>query len=76
VDPDGKAFYVAVGDIGAMTTTLKADYIPVWDATAGDYKRVVEFALDEEIQQMLVDKYNEGYSYSSLVVDKDNNPTA
>ena len=25
---------------------------------------------------MLVDKYNEGYSYSSLVVDKDNNPTA
>lgn len=76
VDPDGKAFYVAVGDIDAMTTTLKADYIPVWDATAGDYKRVVEFALDEEIQQMLVDKYNEGYSYSSLVVDKDNNPTA
>lgn len=76
VDPDGKAFYVAVGDIDAMTTTLKADYIPVWNAPAVDYERSVEIALDEEIQQMLSDmnKYND-YTLSSLVVDQDNNPT-
>lgn len=76
VDPDGKAFYVAVGDIDAMTTTLKADYIPVWNAPANDYERNVEIALDEEIQQMLADmnKYND-YTLSSLIVDQDNNPT-
>ena len=76
VDPDGKAFYVAVGDIDAMTTTLKADYIPVWNAPAVDYERSVEIALDEEIQQMLSDmnKYGD-YTLSSLVVDQDNNPT-
>lgn len=76
VDPDGKAFYVAVGDIDAMTTTLKADYIPVWNAPANDYERKVEIALDEEIQQMLadMDKYND-YTLSSLIVDQDNNPT-
>lgn len=77
VDPDGKAFYVAVGDIDAMTTTLKADYIPVWNAPESDYKREVEIALDEEIQQMLADmnKYRD-YTLSNLVVDIDNNPTA
>jgi putative cell surface protein len=76
VDPDGKAFYVAVGDIDAMTTTLKADYIPVWNAPANNYELSVEIALDEEIQQMLADmnKYND-YTLSSLVVDQDNNPT-
>lgn len=73
VDPDGKAFYVAVGDIDAMTTTLKADYVPVWNAPDGDYERDVEIDLDEELLKLFEDKYNE-YEEGNLIFDIENNP--
>ena len=68
VDPDGKAFYVAVGDIDAMTTTLKADYVPVWNAPDGNYERDVEIDLDEELLKLFEDKYDE-YEEGNLIFD-------
>ena len=73
VDPDGKAFYVAVGDIDAMTTTLKADYVPVWNAPDGNYERDVEIDLDEELLKLFEDKYDE-YEEGNLIFDIENNP--
>ena len=52
VDPDGKAFYVAVGDIDAMTTTLTADYVPVWNAPTSSYDSTIEIELDEELLKL------------------------
>ena len=68
VDPDGKAFYVAVGDLDAMTTTLKADYVPVWNAPDGTYERDVEIDLDEELLKLFEDKYDE-YEEGNLIFD-------
>ena len=73
VDPDGKAFYVAVGDIDAMTTTLKADYVPVWNAPDDNYERDVEIDLDEELLKLFEDKYDE-YEEGNLIFDIENNP--
>ena len=74
VDPDGKAFYVAVGDIDAMTTTLTADYVPVWNAPTSSYDSTIEIELDEELLKLFENKYAD-YKEGNLIVDTKNNPT-
>ena len=74
VDPDGKAFYVAVGNIDAMTTTLTADYVPVWNAPTSSYDSTIEIELDEELLKLFENKYGD-YKEGNLIVDTENNPT-
>ena len=56
-----------------MTTTLKADYVPVWNAPDGNYERDVEIDLDEELLKLFEDKYDE-YEEGNLIFDIENNP--
>ena len=52
VDPDGKAFYVAVGDF--QETTLATTYTPDYDPTDGSYNMYAEtIAIDAELKELL-----------------------
>ena len=52
VDPDGKAFYVAVGDF--EETTLTTTYTPDYDPTNSSYNMYAEtIAIDTELKELL-----------------------
>ena len=69
VDPDGKAFYVAVGDF--QETTLATTYTPDYDPTTGIVNREAEvIAIDNELKAL----FEQGCYIGSVTMDTDNNP--
>lgn len=71
VDPDGKAFYVAVGEI--KENILSTTWTPTYDATKTKINMTSEpVALTEDILKLLAD--NDYHIDSNLTFDVENNP--
>ncbi len=71
VDPDGKAFYVAVGEI--KENVLSTTWTPTYDATKTKINMTSEpVALTEDILKLLAD--NDYYINTNLTFDVENNP--
>ena len=69
VDPDGKAFYVAVGDFEA--TTLATTYTPDYDPTTNAVSREAKvITIDNELKAL----FEQGCYIGNYTMDIDNNP--